>query len=224
MYVQFLIEDASTGRLMGHVMEKVQDLFPEKEILYNIKSFKGIGHLVPKGSIQEQKTGKILNDLPGYLRGFNKSLAAMEKAVIIVVLDNDKRDTQRFRQELEALSRNHLILIDHVYCIAVKEMEAWLLGDEAAIEKAYPKYKKKPLASYEQDGICETWEVLANAVFPGGAAKLQKAEKKQGYKSTIGAAKYEWADKIGLHMNIQENKSPSFRFFVDELLKRAEIA
>lgn len=62
---------------------------------------------------------------------------------------------------------------DCVFCIAVKEMEAWLLGDETAIENAYPSVRKKFLKSYEQDGICDTWEVLANMVYPGGLAGLR---------------------------------------------------
>lgn len=35
------------------------------------------------------------------------------------------------------------MLTDYAFCIAVKEMEAWLLGDEDAIYSAYPEAKKK---------------------------------------------------------------------------------
>ena len=45
MYFQFLIEDQSTEILVGHVMEKLKEKYPEKEILYDSKPFKGIGHL-----------------------------------------------------------------------------------------------------------------------------------------------------------------------------------
>lgn len=85
----------------------------------------------------------------------------MENAAIIVVLDNDQRDVEKFRQDLEQVAKESLMFTDPVFCIAVKEMEAWLLGDEEAIEKAYPMIKKKYLKTYEQDGICDTWEVLA---------------------------------------------------------------
>lgn len=56
-------------------------------------------------------------------------------------------------------------------------MEAWLLGDEKAIEQAYPDAKKKYLKSYNQDGICDTWQVLADIVYPGGFLKLQNKSK-----------------------------------------------
>ena len=57
------------------------------------------------------------------------------------------------------------IQIDHVFCIAIKEMEAWLLGDLNAIEAAYPQVRKTYIRSYTQDGICDTWEVLANMIY-----------------------------------------------------------
>ena len=142
MYFQFLIEDASAEILIGHVMGKLQDKYPEKEILFDTKSFTGIGHL--------RTTGNLLNNLHIYLRGFDRSLSSMENAAIIVVLDNDQRDVEKFRQDLEQVAKESLMFTDHVFCIAVKEMEAWLLGDEEAIEKAYPMIKKKYLKTYEE--------------------------------------------------------------------------
>ena len=64
-------------------------------------------------------------------------------------------------------------------------------SDEEAIEKAYPMIKKKYLKTYEQDGICDTWEVLANMVYPGGLSGLRK-KSKSSYSET-GKAKCEWA-------------------------------
>lgn len=74
MYFQFLIEDKSTEILVDHVMNKIKEEYLEKEIIWNIKSFGGIGHLKRKGTVLEQKTGKLLNDLPMYMRGFDKVL------------------------------------------------------------------------------------------------------------------------------------------------------
>ena len=52
MYFQFLIEDKSTEILINHVMEKIKEKYPDQYIDFNIKSFKGIGHLSAKGSLQ----------------------------------------------------------------------------------------------------------------------------------------------------------------------------
>lgn len=218
MYFQFLIEDKSTKILVNHVMEKLANLYTEREIIWDIKSFGGIGHLRKKGSVLEQKTGKLLNDLPMYMKGFSKVLQNMEYAALIIVLDNDKRDVKQFRQELEDVAVSNMILCDYVFCVAIKEMEAWLLGDVEAIREAYPSAKMQYMKRYEQDAICETWEVLADIVYPHGLSKLKM--KANGNYSEIGKAKCEWADKIGKYLHLYENISPSYQYFISELEKR----
>lgn len=218
MYFQFMIEDRSTEILVKHVMEKIRAKYPGKEIIYDSKSFTGIGHLKTSGDIFERKGGNLLNNLRSYLKGFDKCLRNMEKAAIVVVLDNDKRDYEKFISELEQAAYESMILTDHVFCIAVKEMEAWLLGDENAIWEAYPNARKRYLKNYEQDGICDTWEVLANMLYPGGVAGLIK--RKAASQNVVGRAKCEWADKIGEVLNLDENISPSFQYFLHELEMR----
>ena len=153
MYFQFLIEDGSTSILVNHVMEKLAEQYRDKEIIWNVKFFGGIGHLSRKGSVWERKTGKLLNDLPAFMKGFSKVLQNMESAALIIVLDNDKRDVLQFRQQLENVAVSNIVLCDYVFCIAVKEMEAWLLGDSQAIREAYPNAKMQFMKKYKQDAI-----------------------------------------------------------------------
>lgn len=221
MYFQFLTEDKSTNILVNHVMKKLSEKHEEKMTIWNIKSFSGIGHLPSKGNALERKTGKLLNDLPMYLRAFNKVLRDMRDSVLIIVLDNDKRDVRQFREELNDVAVFNNISCDYVFCIAVKELEAWMLGDEEAIKEAYPDAKMQHIKRYYQDGICETWEVLADIVYPHGHAKLKK--NAGGSYSLIGKMKCEWADKIGSCMHLHENQSPSYKTFIDELEKRILI-
>lgn len=218
MYFQFLIEDKSTGILVNHVMEKLTEQYTDREIIWNVKSFGGIGHLRKKGSALDQKTGKLLNDLPMFMRAFSKVLQNMKYAALIIVLDNDKRDVKQFRQELENVAVSNMILCDYVFCIAIKEMEAWLLGDTEAIKKAYPDAKMQHIKRYEQDAICETWEVLADVAYPHGFSRLKK--KAGSSYSEIGKAKCEWADKIGGCLHLHNNISPSYQYFISELEKR----
>lgn len=218
MYFQFLIEDYSAQLLVSHVMEKLKSQYPAKNIDWNIKSFKGIGHLQRKGKAIEQKTGKLLNDLPMYMRGFGKVLQNMEHSALVVVLDNDKRDVLSFRMELEHMAAANRILCDYVFCVAVKELEAWLLGDSEAIKAAYPNAKLQYIKGYKQDAICDTWEVLAEIVYPQGLSRLRK-KAESGY-SEIGKAKCEWADRIGRYLQLYGNRSPSYCYFVGELEKR----
>jgi hypothetical protein len=115
-----------------------------------------------------------------------------------------------------------MVLSDYVFCIAVKEMEAWLLGDMSAIENAYPNLRKNIANKYQQDGICDTWEVLADMVYPGGLKKLKKIAGFSYYE--VGKAKAEWADMIGALLDIENNQSPSFQYFINQLRIRIEAA
>lgn len=214
MHFQFLIEDFSGRVLVEELMKKVQVEHPE--VTCDYKSFHGIGGFTKKNTVKDTKDGKLLNDLATYLAGFNKSLVGID-AAIFVVLDNDDRNPELFRVELETVAVSKGITIDHVFCIAVEEMEAWLLGDEAALRRAYPDAKIAILHSYKQDSICGTWEVLADAIYKGGSTKIKKAAP--SYPG-IGKFKSEWAMKIGEHMDIHKNQSPSFNYFIGEVEKR----
>lgn len=216
MHFQFLIEDQSSEKLIDLIMKKVISENSTAEISYNCKGFKGIGGFTQKNTVKETKTGKLLNDLTTYLKGFDKSLSNIDSAIFII-LDNDDRDVDVFRQELEAIAQKSMITIDYVFCIAIEEVEAWLLGDENAIRRAYPKAKLSVLHTYIQDSICGTWETLANVIYPGGISKMKKTCVSY---MEIGAKKAEWAYNIGKFIDLEHNNSPSFKFFISELYKR----
>ena len=216
MYFQFLIEDKSGMILVENLMTKLG--VDNVSNSYSCKYFHGIGGFSKKNTVKEIKTGKLLNDLIIYLKGFDKSLRNMKNdAAIFVVLDNDTRDTIEFQKELEEVAKKCDMNVDHVFCIAVEEMEAWLLGDQAAICEAYPMAKLNVLKRYEQDSICGTWETLADVVYDGGVKKLRK-DCPTYYE--LGRQKCEWAEKIGKLMDVGNNKSPSFQCFVNEVRKR----
>ena len=216
MYFQFLIEDESGKILVQHIMEKIQSESPSVE--FDCKAFKGIGGLKLTSGLKDVKTNKLLNDLRIYLRGFDRSLRGIDAAIFVVV-DNDKREMNIFRRQLDELAVQAMISIDYVFCIAVEEMEAWLLGDREALLSAYPKAKEVVLKEYEQDSICGTWEVLANAVYKGGLSKMKRDCLTYW---EIGRNKAEWADKIGRCMTLDKNVSPSFNYFVQELRARID--
>lgn len=214
MHFQYLIEDQSSAILIDLVMKKIIE--DPLSVTYSCKAFKGIGGFTKKNTVKETKTGKLLNDLATYMRGFNKSLQGM-KAALIVVLDNDDRDTVAFEKELRKVALKNNIMMDYVFCIAIEEVEAWLLGDENALQSAYPSAKINTLHTYIQDSICGTWEVLAEVVYPGGLAKLKKDCPTYIER---GKCKCEWANSICQYMVISDNKSPSFVSFVSEIRKR----
>lgn len=214
MHIQFLIEDKSSEVLINELMLKLSR--ENSQITYNCKSFRGIGGFTKKNTVKETRTGKLLNDLATYLRGFNKSLQGFPAAVFII-LDNDDNDTKAFQTQLETVATNNMIMIDHVFCIAVEEVEAWLLGDSTALLTAYPKANSQALRAYVQDSICGTWETLAEVVYPGGLRRLRNDCPTYG---EVGKKKAEWAKNIGIHMNLDLNQSTSFNHLIAELYQR----
>ena len=214
MHFQFLIEDQSSAVLINKVMEGI--IRDGALDTYNCKSFKGIGGFTKKNTVKETHSGKLLNDLATYMRGFQRSLQGIS-AALIIVLENDDNNPDEFIKKLNELADQNAIEMDHVFCLAIEEVEAWLLGDEAAIQKAYPEYKKNVLHGYAQDSICGTWEVLADVIYRGGIREIKR--KKMSYME-IGRLKSEWADKIGSQMVFEDNKSPSFQYFYESISKR----
>ena len=165
---------------------------------------------------------RLLDNLPRLLRGYGKTYAGYPEnypAAVIVVCDLDDKCLKAFRQQLYGILNvcNPKPLAR--FCIAIEEGEAWLLGDIPAIKRAYPKAKDRVLKAYENDSVCGTWEYLANAVYPGGEEALAK-KGRQG----VGREKSIWAEKIAPRMDVESNKSPSFRYFKNTLQRLSQQA
>ena len=151
------------------------------------------------------------------MRGLGRSLDE-STSVVVVVVDLDDDDCLKFKQDL----LNVLNACDPrprtLFRIAIEESEAWLLGDRAAVKAAYPNARDAVLNAYAQDSIFGTWEVLADAVYQGGSAKL----KQLGFPAD-GEAKCEWARNIAPRMDVDRNQSRSFLVFRDGVRNLAGI-
>ena len=223
MIFHFLIEDVSGQRLIEQVMEKYIAEMPDNPIEYYIRSYKGIGTLKRVDSAQNVKSQKLLEDLPKRLSAYQAALQYLPNASLFIVLDNDTHDVELFRAQLNAVAKNQGLTIDHVFCIAVEEMEAWLLGDLQALQKAYPQKADRimgKIANYRQDSICGTWEFLAEILTEGGLSRFKK-ENPSGF--AVGKKKSEWAVSIGQHLQLRANQSPSFQAFLAELDRRRTL-
>jgi hypothetical protein len=209
MHIEVLVEDGSGAKLVEALLPNV--IGPQGEIhTWRVHSYKGIGRL-PTGLSANADPAKraLLNQLPRLLSGYGKTTGI---DAVVVVLDNDKRDCKAFLKELKDLLNKCNPAPTTLFRLAIEEMEAWFLGDRQALLAAYPKAKRDVLARYQQDSVCGTWELLADAVYPGGQAAIHAA----GWPLP-GQIKHEWADNIGPRMNIEDNVSPSFCKFRDGL-------
>ena len=209
MHFEILVEDLSGKKALDILIQKIVGA----QHTYNIHPYRGIGH-IPKNltSPTTVNTDLLLDQLPIQLRAYGKSYANDPTKVVIVVCDLDDNCLKTFRQELLRVLDSCNPKPETRFCVAIEEGEAWLLGDIPAIKAAYPKAKDNILNGYQNDSICGTWELLADAIFVGGSNALGK---KPWY--VRGKEKSAWAQKITPHMNVDQNASPSFCYFRDKI-------
>ena len=203
MHFEVLVEDSSGRAALDVLLPKILPCGHS----WRTVPYKGLGH-IPKGLHPRQDPVKrqLLAQLPRLLRGYGRSL--WKDSALIVVVDLDSRDCVAFKRELLDVLDSCDPRPSALFRIAIEESEAWLLGDRSAVLAAYPRARRAVLDSYVPDSICGTWEVLADAVHPGGSRALTKA----GWQA-IGAAKHEWAKRISPHVDIARNRSVSFQTF-----------
>jgi len=209
MHIEILIEDSSGEQLLNCLLPRILGARGEPHT-WRLHAYKGIGR-IPRGLKATADAAKriLLDQLPRILRGYAKTPGI---DAVVVVLDSDRKDCMAFLSELNALATNCEMSSKTLFRLAIEEMEAWYLGDREALTKAYPRAKTKALDGYVQDSVCGTWELVADALYPGGSKKVKKA----GWPLP-GQLKHEWADKIGPLMDVEDNASPSFRKLRDGL-------
>lgn len=209
MHIEILVEDSSGKRLLDFILPKILGA-GVSPCTWRVHAYKGIGR-IPKGLKPFGDPSKriLLDQLPKLLSGYGKNPGI---DAVVVVLDSDKQDCVAFLDELTTLASRCKPTPRVLFRLAIEEMEAWYFGDRNALLRAYPRAKKSVLDRYAQDCVCETWETLADAIHAGGSATV----KRQGWPLP-GQLKHEWAERMGPHMDIEANESPSFCKFRDGL-------
>lgn len=202
MHIEILVEDASGEKLLHAVLPK---LIGEQgnPHTWRVHSYKGIGR-IPKNLKPGADASKriLLDRLPSALRGYGKTPGI---DAVVVVLDSDQRSCVDFLVELKALVEGCDPAPNTMFRLAIEEVEAWYLGDQEALQAAYPRVKTDVVDRYVQDSVCDTWELLADAIHPGGSAAIRRL----GWPLP-GQIKCEWAEKIGPLLEPDRNVSPSF--------------
>jgi hypothetical protein len=221
VHFEILVEDASGKALLEQIVPKI--LGPKgKPNPYRIVNIQELKYRVmaalPRKEARTLPWDAILaQTLAIQLRAYSKALLR-KNSVVVIVVDLDYRHLEPFRKKLEDIFQTNAPNLEGGVRLAIEEIEAWILGDLPAIRRAYPLVKEYILKSYEQESICGTWEVLADAVFHGGSEQLTEI----GYPR-IGGEKCRWAENIGQYMEMDNNRSPSFHAFRDLLRRWADV-
>ena len=217
MHLEVLVEDRSGCIMLEAVLTKILGRNGTHHT-WRIHSYRGIGR-IPRNlhATPDRRTRLLLHHLPSVLRGYGRSLPRAHGRVVVVV-DLDNKDCRTFKGDLVTVLNSCDPQPYTLFRIAIEEGEAWLLGDQDALRAAYPTARNPVLNNYVQDSICGTWEMLADAIYTGGAAQLGKL----GYP-IIGRVKCEWAARIAPHMDVDQNDSRSFQAFRDGVKALAGI-
>jgi len=172
---------------------------------WKIHKHRGIGSIPLNPSAPPTVTDtSLLGQLPAKLRAYAAKPDPERK--IIVLVDVDDKDKNAFYTELLDLLNHCQAPITAHFAFAEEELEAWYLGDNAALLAYNPKLNIAKLEAYVQDSICDTWKMLMDADDPT-LSKLGKRDRR------ILEKKVFWAKKIPPFMNVEINKSPSFISF-----------
>lgn len=202
MHIEVLVEDSSGAALMEYLMPKLLGE-AASEHTWRIRGYKGVGRIPTKIAPHTDAAKQtLLDNLPKLLEGYGRTPGY---DAVLVLVDTDDRDVATFQQELQQLLARCAHAPKTVFGLATEEVEAWYFGDREALLEAYPRADKKVLHRYQQDAVCGTWEMLADAVLKGGSVAI----KKQGFY-TAGKFKHECAHRIGPLMDVMRNQSPSF--------------
>jgi Domain of unknown function (DUF4276) len=211
VHIEVLVEDSSGEKLLQYLLPKLLGQLGESHT-WRLHSYKGIGR-IPKGLTAKADPAKriLLDRLPKLLRGYGSTPGI---DAVVVLLDADTRNCKTFLKELKTLAKSCVPAPVTLFRLAIEELEAWYLGDRTALLKAYPRARKDVLKQYVQDSACGTWELLADAIYPGGSTAIKKSRW-----PLPGQIKHEWAEKIGPRMSLERNASISFCKFRDGVVR-----
>jgi hypothetical protein len=195
-FIEFFVEEPSAEAFLSAVVPKIVPAIP-----FDVHAYQGVDDMLAK--------------LPRRLRGYHAWLPDDHR--IVVLRDEDRRDCRKVKRVIEAMAtaaglsvkrRGRAASFQVLTRVAVEELEAWLLGDVAALADAYPGVPPT-LASQrayrDADAIAGgTWEALERV--------LQRAGHFKG-----GLPKVQVAREVGQRMDPDRNTSQSFRTFRDGL-------
>lgn len=194
MHIEFLVEEASAEAALANLLPRML----------------GPGHTF--GIHAHQGKSDLLARLPGKLRGYRSWLPSDWR--IVVLIDEDREDCARLKGRLEQAAREAGLTTksapgsDGRFCVlnrlAVEELEAWFLGDVAALVATFPRLPSTldHMARFRDPDAVPggTWEALERV--------LQKAGYYPG-----GLPRVEFARRVSRYMDPQRNRSRSFRVF-----------
>ncbi len=195
MQIEILVEEQSAEEALRHLLPKLLE------------------GRVPAKVINLGSKHKLLHALPGRLAAYAKRIAAGEILRVAVLVDRDNDDCEALKARLEQAAASAGLTTKSAACseqtftvlnrIVVEELESWFIGDPAALRKAFSSLPR----------IAPDTGIFRNPDNGGSWEALHRYLKKHGiYKNSF--LKIDAARRIAPHLDLQQNRSRSFRVFV----------
>lgn len=151
----------------------------------------------------------LLSKVPGRLAGY----AHFPDAFVVILVDRDAEDCEKLKRQLVSAARRAGVGRRTLARIAIEELEAWLLGDVPALAAAFPGV---PLSLARRARFRDP-----DAVAGGTAETLLQVLREAGHTTT---SKIDVARRVAAHMDVETNRSHSFRAFRDGVRERMAAA
>ena len=219
MHLEILVEGKSDKVAVSILLEKIVGEYRCPHT-WRIHSHKGVGKILNTLNHKiDPKNETLLHQLPSKLKSYNAQEKNNFFVVVLLDLDNNE-NCKKIKQNLLEISNFYAPTLNILFRIAVKELETWFLGDQQALKRAYPNADQKEMDSYNPCPENGNWELLANAIYPGGSAQLK--DRRFVRTGRRGEQKIKWASKICPYMDVENNESPSFCVFRDGIRNMIE--
>ena len=200
IWIEVLVEGASDLPTVREVLERKFKLVEGQH--FRMHAHRGKGQL-PDNPLKkpDPKHQGLLDQLPAKLRGYGKSLES--HAVVLVVIDTDLQDCKELLAKLNAMLMVLSVKPRVLFRLAIEETESWFIADIDALRSAYPGgVNTRGLKNIQPDAVVGAWERLAESL---GVNR----------KMVAGPTKFQWAQKIAPHLDLERPKSPSLKKLID---------
>ena len=213
MHLEILVEGQSDKIALSILLERIVGKYKHPHT-WKIHAHRGFNKISRKTSSSIDLKNKNLSyQLLHKLKSYNKE--SETDFSVVVLVDSDNNNCKDVKEYLLGIADSCKIELKPLFCIAVKDLESWFLGDKQALKKAYPNFDKEKMDYYNPCYDKGNWKYLADVIYPGGAAPFEETKFKRTGKR--GEIKKKWAKNICQYMDVENNKSPSFCFFRDRI-------
>lgn len=196
MQIEILVEEQSAEEALKHLLPRL------------------IGNRAKWKLINLGSKYKLLGALPQRLAAYSQRIGQGEDLRVMVLVDRDDDDCKVLKRRLEAAAINAGLATKStpdaegrfhiVNRIVIEELESWFIGDPAALRQAFTSLP----------AVDATKGIFRNPDNGGSWEALHRFLKKHGiYKSSY--PKIEAARRIAPRLDLNANRSHSFRVFVD---------